>query len=1293
MKTKTKKTVWTVIFLAFALAAILTLLALTIFNTVRTDIGGDRTVYQSTELVRVKRGDKIAFADTNADFARIVQNDGDDVFQVHSYGAYCLNDTIMNNSSGEVDCNLLMDKDGNLHALGTGIYQVEYNFVKPEDLGTQAGERMDKYDTYTFTSLVCVYEEDESVFLPFPDSAEAFEKGGRERRNYILTKDIVWETDEMLWEIGSFYGTILNPYGYTITWKIDERTGGGRKQAFIGNNHGYIDGLNLRVVGSEKKPLVSHFYGLVERNFGLIQNCTVEGAVYIEGEKTSYDPATFFALPAHGFSYNNVAKMTVYSNNDIRPYAEGSPPGTDRIAVGLWEAKDNAVYLDAWWFEDEVKARRRAVETISRGFTSNTCEHLLFGMTGWKHYDVTMKIPVMQNHGVPTYETMVRRYLSNSPLELDWEDKYRIRWSSYGNSYDNLEVKYWLVDGEKKENLDDVLVTEDLTIEPFVQYKKNVFTDTYKTDENGAYKHTLNGIYNVEDVLEIPGDFEKDGTVHCSLLQLCQMFRDPRNVIPSTIIINENCDFSEEKVVLDALWYDFDYFLEYLVDGGRFVVENGNPSVSFIGNKMLCSGDGTELYYYFDTEGERDITLHSQIKSIRYTAFWNGERYRSLDLTDVTQLNRSMSQFLPNLQEIKFGESLSFKNYSDTTSVIRTFLADMEKLEKVEIAEGNPALRAESSFVCNAFGKLLYAPRTLTGEVRVPEGVVSLEKDAFCGSDISHLIFPDSLEDFTDLALDGMKNLQKITFGNAKQITATQSSSGAEIPNLLMVEFGEETERLAFGVGVFEQTQLYSVVLPKNLMEAGLFNTCAKFIIDEGNAYYKTVDGVLYSRLNPSLCAYPSLKEDKVYEVLDGTEIIVGSAFRKAQVQEVVLPESLWHLNADSFYNSAVERVQIKYTDTVYIDTRAFGACDALSAFEVADKTKLRLGSDAFKGCESLRAFPYQNVVSIGREAFYNSGIEYFEIHGDVEYLGYNAFRASALKEVKFAQELKFTEIQSGVFGNTPLTSVDLGGITSLAQLVFENCEQLKTVDLTRITQIGLQAFLASGLESVNSETVADVGGGAFAQCSGLKSVYLPNVVTLSGSTFKESGVRSVAMPKLCVLGACEFEDCAQLSNLIIAEQVSVGDRCFTGCETLQSFPFEVTSLGVEAFKDCSALTTISVQGNVTAEAVGAFWGCAALESVTLVGAEMTFPQEFFAGCISLQRVTIEQTGENGGWIQTSAFGNASQTVEVYLHVSQGFLWVGKVPANVRLFVPAELLEEFRENWLVESEQIQAYAF
>ena len=123
---------------------------------------------------------------------------------------------------------------------------------------------------------------------------------------------------------------------------------------------------------------------------------------------------------------------------------------------------------------------------------------------------------------------------------------------------------------------------------------------------------------------------------------------------------------------------------------------------------------------------------------------------------------------------------------------------------------------------------------------------------------------------------------------------------------LKTVEIPENTTMLGEGA-FYDCISLESVKIPASVKDIGskAFYACQRlnsFEVDSGNDYYKTVDGVLFSKDGEKLLYYPAHGERVSYTIPYGTRIVEDGAFyNNLDLQTVKIPASVTTIGEDVF--------------------------------------------------------------------------------------------------------------------------------------------------------------------------------------------------------------------------------------------------------------------------------------------------------------------------------------------------------------------------------------------------------
>lgn len=223
------------------------------------------------------------------------------------------------------------------------------------------------------------------------------------------------------------------------------------------------------------------------------------------------------------------------------------------------------------------------------------------------------------------------------------------------------------------------------------------------------------------------------------------------------------------------------------------------------------------------------------------------------------------------------------------------------------------------------------------------------------------------------------------------------------------------------------------------------------------------------------------------------------------------------------------------------------------------------------------------------------------------------------------------TAIAAGAFkGNTTLTSIVIpDSITSIGREAFYGCTALTEIELpARIKKLEDSTFAGSGLtKAVLPTYLEEIGYYVFDECENLAEVEIPaGVSVIHDQAFADTALTSVSLPILVTaISDNLFMNCEELAEVtVFGNLTKIGNQAFYGCKKLESFtvlstttyigqrafaesglkqitvPAGVGYIGTYVFENCEALTTATVNANVTRQLGGWFAGCKALTAITV---------------------------------------------------------------------------------------------
>ena len=149
--------------------------------------------------------------------------------------------------------------------------------------------------------------------------------------------------------------------------------------------------------------------------------------------------------------------------------------------------------------------------------------------------------------------------------------------------------------------------------------------------------------------------------------------------------------------------------------------------------------------------------------------------------------------------------------------------------------------------------------------------------------------------------------------------------SGLELPESL----------ISIGDDAFQNNSFPMLRIPGHVSAIGnaAFYNCSsmtEIAVDENNQWYRSVDGVLFSRDMRSLICYPAFRPDYSYKIPVGVAEIRPYAFYFCRgLAELVIPEGVRSIGAYAFFCSDISVLKLPASLTA-IDSYAFYDCSSL---------------------------------------------------------------------------------------------------------------------------------------------------------------------------------------------------------------------------------------------------------------------------------------------------------------------------------------------------------------------------
>jgi hypothetical protein len=174
-------------------------------------------------------------------------------------------------------------------------------------------------------------------------------------------------------------------------------------------------------------------------------------------------------------------------------------------------------------------------------------------------------------------------------------------------------------------------------------------------------------------------------------------------------------------------------------------------------------------------------------------------------------------------------------------------------------------------------GGYAFAENQLT-DVIIPNNVINIGREAFAENQLTNVIIPSSVI-----------NIGARAFWNNR---------------LNSVTIAEGVKRI--GWEAFSGNNLKSIALPNSVTSIkdgplAFGKNLSNISVLEDNPHFKSIDGVLFSKDEKTIVAYPPAKEGSSYIIPNGVTTIGDYAFRYSKIKNITIPNSVTSLGGAAF--------------------------------------------------------------------------------------------------------------------------------------------------------------------------------------------------------------------------------------------------------------------------------------------------------------------------------------------------------------------------------------------------------
>lgn len=343
------------------------------------------------------------------------------------------------------------------------------------------------------------------------------------------------------------------------------------------------------------------------------------------------------------------------------------------------------------------------------------------------------------------------------------------------------------------------------------------------------------------------------------------------------------------------------------------------------------------------------------------------------------------------------------------------------------------------------------------------------------------------------------------------------------------------------------------------------------FEVVEENPYYKSIDGVLFSKDGKTLLAYPVGKKEKDYNIPEGVETLRSCLFQQCQYLTSITLSSTVKTIEDGVFEDCDNLVNI-YVDennpyyksvdgNLYLKDGktliryATGKKD--NHFTIPNEVE-SLGKSVFDSCKNLKSiYIPKNVTLFDINTFddVNNYVIYFES---------NEIPSNLANVTE-----NLNDVYVGISRSNLIQVDDLQYVLDLNNNTATISKYIGSSDSILIKE--------SIIHNNQSYTITTIGNDAFINCENLEEVIFDDSSKITG------------------LGYRAFYNCINLKNIELPRGISViKSKTFYNCKSLTTFNFStnIKNIKQEAFYNCENLMYVKIPKNIIEVAFRSFQNC-----------------------------------------------------------------------------------------------------
>lgn len=427
----------------------------------------------------------------------------------------------------------------------------------------------------------------------------------------------------------------------------------------------------------------------------------------------------------------------------------------------------------------------------------------------------------------------------------------------------------------------------------------------------------------------------------------------------------------------------------------------------------------------------KTVTLGPNLTEIGPNAFLYDSSLTTINTANVTTFGDRCFDGCSSLQSIDCAKATSIGNsaFSGTGLTAFTIPDGITTLPNALLMNS----KVQSMVIPDRFTSI--PERFLSGcskltSVTLPANLTSIGREAFAGTAVAQFDLPNTI---TTIGPRAFANNQALTSLCVPPLVVSFDGSDAPSQGIIFgcsslteVTFAEGSKMIALPGYFFTGTGVTEFVVPEGFVKIGkaalgenitkvtlpstletipsmgstssgyygmnLGTGLKQILVAAGNPYFKSIDGVLFSKDGTILYQYPAKRDAESYTIPEGVTSLGVMAFSNcAKLKTVTCSSTMTAFGPAAFIESSLTTITIPGT-IERVDEQAFQNCAALTTVTIEEGVKV-IGQYAFSSCSALASIAFPSTLeSIEQYAFSESGLTSVTIRQNTKEVGAYAF-------------------------------------------------------------------------------------------------------------------------------------------------------------------------------------------------------------------------------------------------------------------------------------------------------------